>query len=259
MAEFACNNAPNASTGMTPFHVNYGRDPYNPYSAISKIPDEVPAMAEFLEGLSNSTKIASDALVLAKANQEKHANKSRRDVHFQVGDQVLLSASHINLASQAQRPTKKLQHRFLGPYKILQKVSSVAYRLDLPDSLRIHPVFHVSLLRAYKDPASFPDRPPPDLPPPPVTINDAPEYVVERILDHRTHRRRLEYLVKWAGYPDHDASWEPLEHLANSQEILRDYEASRTMPEGGESNVTEPPSQPRSRDQPDKPRTRNST
>ena len=243
-AEFACNNAPNASTGMSPFHVNYGRDPYNPYSALSKIPDDTPAAKDFLEGLANSTKIATDALVLAKANQERNANKSRRDVTFQIGDQVLLSSNHINLASQALRPTKKLQHRFLGPYTITQKISPVAYKLQLPESLRIHPVFHVSLLRPYKDPSTFPDRPLPTPPPPPVTIDNTPEYVVEKILDHRIYRRRPEYLVKWAGYPDHDASWEPLEHLANSQEILREFETSRTMPKGGGSNVMESQSQP---------------
>jgi hypothetical protein len=225
-AEFACNNAPNASTGMSPFRVNYGCDPYNPYAAITKIPDEVPATADFLEGLANATKIATDALVLAKANQERNANKSRRDVSYQVGDQVLLSANHINLASQALCPTKKLQHRFLGPYRVVKRVSLVAYRLELPESLRIHPVFHVSLLRPYKDPASFPDRALPTPPPLPVTIEDTPEYVVERILDHRTRHHRLEYLVKWEGYPDYDASWEPGEHLANAPEILREYKAS---------------------------------
>ena len=69
-AEFACNNAPNASTGMSPFRVNTGRDPHNPYSSIAKIPDHTPAAADFLETLSNATKIAADALALAKANQE---------------------------------------------------------------------------------------------------------------------------------------------------------------------------------------------
>jgi hypothetical protein len=243
-AEFACNNAPNASTGMSPFRVNYGRDPYNPYAAITKIPDEIPASADFLEGLANSTKIATDALALAKANQERNANKSRRDVSFEVNDRVLLSANHINLASQALRPTKKLQHRFIGPYRIIQKISAVAYKLELPDSLRIHPVFHVSLLRPYHDPTSFPDRTLPPPPPPPVTIDEATEYVVEKILDHRTRRHRLEYLVKWEGYPDYDASWEPREHLVHAPEILREYEASRTMPEGGGSHVMESQPQP---------------
>jgi hypothetical protein len=61
---------------MSPFCINYGCDPYNPYLTISRIPDDVPATAEFLEGLMNTTKMATDALVLAKANQERNANKS---------------------------------------------------------------------------------------------------------------------------------------------------------------------------------------
>ena len=77
---------------------------------ITKIPDEIPAAANFMENLSNITKIATDALVLAKANQERNANKSWWDIQYDVGDQVLLSAHHINLALQANCPLKKLQH-----------------------------------------------------------------------------------------------------------------------------------------------------
>ena len=75
---------------------------------ITKFLDEIPAAAEFMEHLSNVTKIATDALVLAKANQERNANKSRQDVQYNVGDQVLLLAHHINLALQASRPSRKL-------------------------------------------------------------------------------------------------------------------------------------------------------
>ena len=101
-AEFACNNAPNASTGMSPFKINAGQDPSTLYGSVSKVPDHIPVVYDFIEGISNSIKIAQDALALAKANQEKNANKSRRDVQFEVGDQVLLSSAHINLASQAK-------------------------------------------------------------------------------------------------------------------------------------------------------------
>src|SRR3954463_7821405 len=232
--EFACNNAPNASTGMTPFHINQGRDPLNPYTMITKIPDNIPAASEWLEHLNNTMKQVTDALVLAKANQETNANKKRRDLQFDIGDQVLLSSNHINLTSQSARPTKKLQHRYIGPYQIIQKVSPVAYKLELPDTLKVHLVFHVSLLRPYKNPQDFPDQEPPTTPPPPITIDNTPEYEVEHILDHRIRHKKPEYLVKWVGYPEYDATWEPLENLKNAEEALQEYKASGTMlGEGG--------------------------
>ena len=97
------------------------------------------------------------------------------------------------------------------------------------------------------------------LPPLPVTIDNALEYIVEKILDHHTCHCHLEYLVKWAGHPDHDTSWELLKHLTNAQEILHEYKALWTMPEEGGSNVMESQSQPQSRDHQGKPRTRNNT
>src|SRR3954463_10036950 len=219
---------------MSPFHVNYGRDPGHPYSTVTKVPDHVPAVHEFLEGIAYSSKVARDSLVQAKANQEKNANKSRCDVHFEVNDQVLLSSAHINLASQAKRPSRKLQHRFIGPYRIIQKISAVAYKLELPSTLKIHPVFHVSVLRPYQPPDSIAHRPPHTPPPDPVTIDDDLEFEVDHILDHRTRHNRQEYLVKWVGYPDHDASWEPAAHLAHAQDCLDSYWTSRSKsPEGG--------------------------
>src|SRR3954451_16286474 len=192
-AEFACNNAPNASTQMTPFRLCHGRDPIDPYSQVTSFPDSIPAAADFHRQQRNAIKQATDALVLAKANQEKYANQHRRDVSFSVGDKVLLSASHIHLASQAQRPPRKLQARFIGPYTIMAKVSPVAYKLELPTSLSIHPVFHVSLLRPYTAPSTVPDRVPSGPLPPP---DDHEEYEVERILDSRHRRNTLQYLVK---------------------------------------------------------------
>src|SRR3954454_11492024 len=176
-AEFACNNAPNASTQMTPFRLCYGRDPVDPYAQITTFPDSIPAAADFHRQQQNAIKQATDALVLAKANQEKYANQHRRDVSYAVGDQVLLSSSHIHLASQAQRPTRKLQARFIGPYHIIAKVSPVAYKLELPPSLNVHPVFHVSLLCAYTALATVTDRiPTSPLPPPAITVDDHIEY-----------------------------------------------------------------------------------
>src|SRR3954447_10096284 len=116
MAEFTCNNAPNASTQMTPFRLCHGRDPIDPYTQITTFPDSIPAAADFHCQHQNAIKQATDALMLAKANQEKYANQHRRDISFAVGDQVLLSSSHIHLTSQAQHPSWKLQACFISPY-----------------------------------------------------------------------------------------------------------------------------------------------
>src|SRR6184192_4546100 len=133
-AEFACNNALNASTGMSPFRVNYGRDPGHPYLNVTKVPDHVPAVHEFLEGIAYSSMVARDSLVQAKANQEKNANQSRCDVQFEVNDHVLLSSAHINLASQAKCPSKKLQHHFIGDRKSTRLNSSHQSTSRMPSS-----------------------------------------------------------------------------------------------------------------------------
>ena len=71
-------------------------------------------------------------------------DRRRRDVVFATGAWVLLSTKHLKPEGSA-----KLQRRFVGPFKILERIGSTAYRLDLPDSWTIHPVFHVSLLKDY--------------------------------------------------------------------------------------------------------------
>lgn len=101
-------------------------------------------------------------------------------------------------------PTKKLNFKWLGPLKVLQRICEVAYRLQLPKASRIHVVFHVSLLKAYKSDGALP---PPPLPP--VVVDGEECYNVEKILAHRdvkvkARAAKREYLTKWEGYDD---SW----------------------------------------------------
>jgi len=106
----------------------------------------------------------------------------------------------------------------------LEVISKVAYRLDLPDSLRIHPVFHVSLLRRYVPPDTIPGRSVPNRPPA-VSIDDHEEFYVEVILDKHIRHNRTEYLVKWEGYPEYDSTWEPVTNLEHSRKAITDFEA----------------------------------
>ena len=123
---------------------------------------------------------------------------------FKPGDRVYLDASNI----KTTRPSQKLSHRNLGPFIVERQVSPSAYRLRLPRSMnRLHPVFNVvKLTRAPDDPIPGRRAQPP---PPPVLVGDGEEYVVERILDSRVRRGKLQFKVKWKGYGTEEDSWEP--------------------------------------------------
>ena len=85
--------------------------------------------------------------------------------------------------------------------------------------MKIHPVFHVSLLESRsKD--TFPNQR--QEAPQPIEI-DGDHYEVEQILDSRIHRGRLEYLVHWLGYEEADRSWEPISNLDGCDEAISDF------------------------------------
>ena len=125
------------------------------------------------------------------------------------------------------RPSKKLDHRFLGPFPIVERVSSHAFRLGLSLALsRIHPVFHVSLLQPTSS-SDIPDRVVD--PPPPIELDNSDEWEVNWILDSKVDRCRkgpgLLYLVEWKGFDNtpEATSWEPPEHLAHAPDLVQAF------------------------------------
>jgi hypothetical protein len=172
------------------------------------------------------TKIAKDTLMLAQERQTKYANQHRRELNFNIGDKVMLFAHNIHNPIDKYRPTRKLAPKYLGPYTISAIISPTSYKLDLPSTLKIHPVFHISMLKPYQETDEF-NR---DVAPQPVYIPETKEfeYEVEQILDKRIIRNKPQYLIKWLGYPLHDATWEPSENLKNAPEKLKEFELMRT-------------------------------
>jgi len=142
----------------------------------------VPAANDFMHHWNTMIKIAKDALMEAQDRQTKYANQHRRYQIFKEGDQVLLFMRNINNPIDRNRPTKKLTPRFAGPYAITKVISATAYKLDLPATMKIHPVFHVSLLKPYKSSPEEFGRP---TSPPAIAVqgSDQDEYEVEAILD----------------------------------------------------------------------------
>lgn len=231
-AEFAVNNAAQASTGQTPFFLNYGEHPRTPAALISGPSTSTnQATTDFVTAIREALASAKTHLRRAQQRQSSVADRHRRDVHFNVGDRVLLSTAHLNLRDTG--PARKLQPKFIGPFPVQAKIGEVAYRLDLPATMKCHPVFHVSLLRPHRTSTAFPDRDDDSRPPPVLESADGDHYLVERILESRTIGRgtsqRREYLVKWLGYPYYDATWEP-EANVRRLDAFKDFVASRTTP-----------------------------
>ena len=106
----------------------------------------------------------------------------------------------------------KLSPRYFGPFKVIQKIAFVSYKLDLPPESKIHPVFHVSCLKLKLGQRVTPL---PILPPVDDEGQVATKPIVVLKTKTKTSRTRVvtEVLVQWLGYPPEDTTWESLHCL----------------------------------------------
>src|SRR5713101_7336623 len=138
---------------------------------------------------------------------------------YHVGDQVWLEGKNLRTSF----PSYKLTPRRHGPFTITSIIQGTSCRLDLPPSWKIHPVFHASLLSPYRETSAHgPNftRPPPEL------IDGDAHYEVEEILDSRFFRNRLQYLVKWVGYPDSENLWLAASELSSAPDLVSSFHLS---------------------------------
>jgi hypothetical protein len=218
-AEFAINESWNETIQNTPFFVNYGQHPLTPMVAELREGMQVPSAKQFAEHWQSCVARARRYMQQAQERMKRSEDKHRRAVApYKPGDLVLLSTRNLQLKTGVS--SRKMLPRYVGPFKVKGMVGSsatpTAVRIELPHNLRrLHPVFHTSLLKPYKQSEKRPY-----LPPPPIDwLDDEPWYSVEYILDHRDRRygrtARREYLIKWLGYgPEHN-SWEPSSHVTD--------------------------------------------
>jgi len=135
------------------------------------------------------------------------ADRNKTDQQFSVGDSVLLRLQPYTQSSVTNRPFPKLSYKFFGPYTVLEKIGAVAYRLQLPDDSSIHPVFHISQLKAF-----HPDYTPVYTTLPTLTDLEATEALPEKILERRLVKKGNnavpQVLITWTGLPKEPATWE---------------------------------------------------
>ncbi|QRW24326.1 Retrotransposable element Tf2 protein [Rhizoctonia solani] len=190
LAKFALNNLKQTSTGKSPFQTCYG---YNPRFTVGQKSDEsVPNADEHAEFLEKGYDEVKAALSMSQERMKHfYDQRHREEEEIQVGNKVWLS--HQNISTD--RPSIKLSHKKLGPYLVIEKIGSHAYKLQLPHTMRIHPVFHINLLtKFHPDPHG---RDPPNL--------------------------HLLLQKKWKGYDEGSNSWEPVDNVGNAQEAIEEF------------------------------------
>ena len=222
LAEVAYNNSIHSSTKSSPWFANKGFHPIVPSSMESTDQQESStaiAAQELVNRIDNIHSQLKENLEEAQEHQKQYYDEHHRvPPEYQVGDLVFLSSKNIAVT----RPSRKLSAKRLGPYPIEKIIGPNAVKLSLPPSMKIHPVFHVSLLEPKKKSQIYSRTNPP---PPPVEIEgqEELEYEVEEILDSRIYYGSLQYLVSWKGYSPSENSWEPPEHLENSPELINQF------------------------------------
>ncbi|KAJ9537379.1 hypothetical protein OSB04_030112 [Centaurea solstitialis] len=163
-------------------------------------------------GTAHSSYSIESSLAQGQANMKKYANKKRRHVEFKVGDKVLVKLQPYHQHSVELRHNQKLGKRYFGPFTILERIGVVAYKQLLPPTSKIHPVFHVSLLKSCH--GSHVDT---YFPLPLTTTAHGPVSVPKDILQTRFLLRKgqqvQQVLVHWEGMPIEEATWEDWEPL----------------------------------------------
>ena len=119
-----------------------------------------------------------------------------------------------------ERRLEKLTECFVGPYKVKGIISSNVIELELPKSIKIHPVVNISRVQLYKPQMEGQKIILPKL----VIIKGEEEFEVEKILNKRTIRGKEKFLVRWKGYMMEENTWESRENLENAKELVEEFE-----------------------------------
>ncbi|KAA0062227.1 Transposon Ty3-I Gag-Pol polyprotein [Cucumis melo var. makuwa] len=202
--EYWYNTTYNSSIGITPFQAVYGRLP-----PLLLYYGDVATPNSTIDQQLNERDIAlgtlKEHLRIAQEKMKKYADLRRRAVEFQIDDMVFLKLRPYRQLSLRRKRNKKLSPKYFGPYRVLEKIGPVAYKLELPSTAVIHPVFHVSQLkRALGDHTQVQQLD--------FYLTENHEWMTQpdEVYGYRKNpnTKDWEVLISWKGLPPHEATWE---------------------------------------------------
>jgi hypothetical protein len=214
--EFTYNNSKHSSSKVTLFYANYAYSPAMNGLAVSGIKGASKEMATKIKEVQEELKSA--LAQVSECHKWYYDQATWKLPQWEVGSKVWVK--HDKAISMTH-PSKKLEYKWLGPYEITECISDMAYKLKLSTSMKLHPVIGTDRLREAKlDEMPGREHPRPE---PVVTTPDAQEWEVEYIDDLQYHYNKLQYHVKWHGYPLGEDAWQPAGNLAGSPQLIEEF------------------------------------
>ncbi|KAL5714438.1 hypothetical protein ACHQM5_016402 [Ranunculus cassubicifolius] len=211
LGEYWFNTSFHSSLKMTPFQALYGYEP--PHISLPAVPAVLTSsVTEFLLHRQALITVIKDSLIAAQSRMQFYANRKRKDREFVVGQSVYLRLQPYRQLSMGLRKNFKLAPKFFGPYPIIQRIGKVAYKLQLPETAKIHNVFHVSQLKlqlgqqqsVQSDLMHVPDL---------ETATIQPVKVLNQRSIARGNRWVRQYLIQWSNATTQEATWETYNYL----------------------------------------------
>ena len=210
-AQFTYNATFQETIKMSPHEANYGKPPAIPGTPrdYKRIAHQAQTETRFMKDLHGL--LQRDIEFLKFRIQNYHNQQRVAGPTLKEGDKAYLLRRNI----KTTRPSDKLDYKKIGPYKIKRAIGPVNFELELPKTMKIHPVFHIALLE--KAPSN-------------ATIETTTEvesydntYEVEQIIGYRLINSQPHYLIKWKGWDQSENTWEPKEHLPDHEEEIKQY------------------------------------
>jgi transposase InsO family protein len=193
LAEFWYNTSFHSALGRSPFEALYGYSPRTLGVDLSACHNT--DLKSWLQDKALMKDLVHQHLVRARLRMKHQADKNRAERQFEVGTWVYVKLQPYVQSSLAHRANQKLAFKFFGPFQIISKIGAVAYKLDLPASSSVHPVFHVSQLKIAVPVTEVPS---PTLPAADVQFQ-VPELILQKRLLARGHATVEQVLIKWSG------------------------------------------------------------